>query len=84
MFTNKAFLFFYLLLSLVQAILEICLETTKALIRHCLCTACPRAFCDIGSLNRYFFLAPALLPRQDDTLGQCFITFLALVPFELS
>jgi len=39
MFTNKAFLFFYLLLSLVsfvQAILEICLEATKALIWHCI------------------------------------------------
>ena len=35
MFTNKAFSFFYLLLSLVQATLEICLEATKALIRHC-------------------------------------------------
>jgi len=35
MFTNKAFLFFYILLSLVQAILEICLAVTKALIRHC-------------------------------------------------
>jgi len=34
MFANKAFLFFYLLLSLVQALLEICLEATKALIRH--------------------------------------------------
>jgi len=29
MIANKAFLFFYLLLSLVQAILEICLEATK-------------------------------------------------------
>jgi len=34
MFTNKAFLFFYLLLSLVWAILEICLGATKALIQH--------------------------------------------------
>jgi len=33
MFTNKAC--FYLLLSLVQAILEICLEAAKPLIRHC-------------------------------------------------
>jgi len=33
MFTNKAF--FYLLLSLVQAILEICLEAAKPLIWHC-------------------------------------------------
>jgi len=36
MIANKAFLFFYLLLSLVQAILEICLEATKTWIRHCL------------------------------------------------
>jgi len=36
MFIKKAFLFSYLLLSLVQAILEICLEATKALIWHCL------------------------------------------------
>jgi len=34
MFTKIAFLFFYLVLSLVQATLEICLEATKALIRH--------------------------------------------------
>jgi len=34
MFTNKTFLFFYLILSLVQAILEIRSEATKALIRH--------------------------------------------------
>jgi len=32
--TNNAFLLFYLLLSLVQIILEICLEATKALICH--------------------------------------------------
>ena len=35
MFTNNAILFFYLLVFLVQAILEICLEATKAVIRHC-------------------------------------------------
>jgi len=35
MFTNNAIFFFYLLVFLVQAILEICLEATKAVIRHC-------------------------------------------------
>jgi len=35
MLTNSFFVF-YLLLSLVQALLEICLETTKTLIRHCI------------------------------------------------
>jgi len=39
MLTIKAFLFFYLLLSLVQAKLEIRLEATKALIRHWLIIA---------------------------------------------
>ena len=33
MFSNKVFLFLYLLLSLVKAILEICLEAMKTLIR---------------------------------------------------